>query len=146
MSSVAASIARCDMLPLPMSSAAFSGTSRARFSSAPDLELPDALTLVDRSRHGPSVDEARDQALATAARHHQADRAGADQRNVASIAAEHLRLGDRLALCEQNARLEAMEAPFQHLARFVGAFFFRPRAGDDDDQAQIVSGPPSPPG
>src|ERR1700733_13423886 len=54
MSSVAASIARCDMLPLPMSSAAFSGTSRARFSPRQTLSLPMLCPLLTVAGTGPA--------------------------------------------------------------------------------------------
>ena len=145
-SSVTASTARCDMLPLPTLAAVFSGCSSTRLSLRQTLSLPTRRPFDDRRRHRPGIDDARDNFLAAGLGHHDAHRARRHQRHAAGRAAEYLGVADGLPFGEQHALLEIMEAPFEQLLALIGALLRGLVPVDAPRSAASRPAPPSRPG
>ena len=97
------------------------------------------VALADRRLDRPVIDDRGSDLAARRRRQDDVDVAVADQRHVMLRAAPDERVAHLLALVEQPERLEALEAPFEQLARLRLALLRRLEPADHEEQPLIAA-------
>ncbi len=106
--------------------------------AAPDLHHPHRLPRLDRRPHRSLIDDTRDQLVAAALLHHDADWLMAGEGHRTAGAAKHLGIADHVLGLEQRAQLEAAKSPFQQFLGLGHAIVRIIETVDHHDQPQPV--------